>query len=89
MRPLIWAGSIYAYNNILFFRHLSILILKVSILKIDTFKVKIDTFKIKIEKCPKNEKNAQVVTRANWIGPIDGLIMRPSRPISVDSNFTY
>ena len=70
MRPLIWAGSIYAYNNILFFRHLSILILKVSILKIDTFKIKIDTFKIKIEKCPKikkcpkNEKMLRFLT--NW-----------------------
>ena len=38
-------------------------------MKIDTFKVNINIFKIKIEKCPENEKNAQVVTRANWTDP--------------------
>ena len=31
--------------------------------------LKNDTFKVKIEKCLEIEKNAQVVTRANWADP--------------------
>jgi hypothetical protein len=72
MRPSIWTGLIRACNNLgIFFSfsgHFSILILKVLILTLQVLIFKIDIFKAKFEKCPGNEKNIQVVSRANWAG---------------------
>ena len=80
MKPSIWAGQFARVTIFQFSGHLSILTLKVSILKIDTFKVRIDTLRLKLKNAQKMKKMPRLLHARIGPAQIDGFIMRSSRP---------